>query len=105
MSTRNVNQFMASVQKLAKDDLKFTGVVPIKENNGDVLVSDQHDDVVKIANMLRQMASKLLSSERTYADEEIVRQMSKDKKFIAAYAAKISHKETPVQPQPGRQEY
>lgn len=89
MTTRNIKQFAASVAKLGKDDIKHNDVATITENGKAVVVSAEHDEVVKLASELRQIASKLLTDEREYANDEVIRRMTKDKDLLAQYAMRL----------------
>lgn len=89
MSTRNVKQFGASINKLSHDDLKYSDIMTITENGKPVIVSVEHDDIIELASELRKLASKLLSDERDFANAEVVRRMTKDKDLLVEYAMKM----------------
>lgn len=89
MTTRNIKQYTASVNKLAKDELKFTDIVTIVDGGEPVVVSSEHDDVVELASVLRKLATKLLADEREFANEEMINRIMKDKSLIAEYALKM----------------
>ena len=89
MTTRNINQFAASVAKLGKDEIKHNGVSTIIENGKPVVVSTEHDSVVELASELRHLAAKILADEREYASNEVISRMTKDKDLLAEYAKRF----------------
>lgn len=95
MTTRNIKQYVASVNKLAKDELKFTDIVTIVDNGEPVVVSSEHDDVVELASVLRKLATKLLADEREFANSEMINRIMKDKSLIAEYARKMQASSEP----------
>lgn len=95
MTTRNIKQYVASVNKLAKDELKFTDIVTIVDNGEPVVVSSEHDDVVELASVLRKLATKLLADEREFANSEMIDRIMKDKSLIAEYARKMQASSEP----------
>lgn len=95
MTTRNIKQYVASVNKLAKDELKFTDIVTIVDNGEPVVVSSEHDDVVELASVLRKLATKLLADEREFANSEMMDRIMKDKSLIAEYARKMQASSEP----------
>ncbi len=107
MTTRNIKQFIASVNKLSKDEIKHTDINTIFENGSAVIVSAEHDEIVEIASDLRKLAAKLLSDERDFANAEVINRMTKDKDLMAQYALKLQKNETNSQrkPEPGPVNY
>ena len=79
MSTRNVKQVASMIEKMKSDQFKFNGVHTVTEHGTPQFVSDDHELVLELANNLRALASKILTSERKYAESEAISLMSKNK--------------------------
>lgn len=95
MVTRNISQFTASVNKLKKDSIKHTGVETIFENGKQILVSNEHQQVVDLASELRSLASKIISDERKYADEETIKLLMKDRSKLVEFVNKQQQDDVP----------
>lgn len=95
MTTRNIKQFVASVNKLGKDEIKHTDITTVVENGSAVIVSAEHDEILKVASDLRKLATKLLTDERDFANAEVINRMTKDKDLMAEYALKLQHDAEP----------
>lgn len=90
MTTRNIKQFEASVNKLADSQIKHTDVETIMENNKPEVVSTDHEKVLELAATLRRLAAKLIADEKQFANDEILQKMMKDKDLMAEYAARLT---------------